>query len=664
MCLSLARLKLFKSESLTMEDLKRSSSCHNFSSEKAKRRQELNSSPLIKHPVRPTLSASSSPQTSHRKSKVATALSFPLTAAFTDDKEKRLNHVFDSSKPREKKMQISSSNSLGNTYARPQLKQTPSIVINSPPSSDRRVVDVADITFEEPTTQGEKFGRSRPGEEGQVSYFKKEPIRGADRSESKYPNKEIPGSLQQQTKGSPVQFQPNNDREPYSRYPYEKQRGNIYEYDVYAERERGDNVHRKSPNEITVTDAYRDLQTREAYGFGPRNVISGAPNVEPKARNVDNGARIASPGIRVISPGGRSGEPRTRKLTGEARSPGARNLDRSSSDEERTGQKIRTSPTIFSVQIDNPEGFQKPKPKYISEDANDGSGLCRVNNVGNNMSVENKILGQASTGKPTLGQIPRQSQSEVNLKSKNAPERTMYPAVKTLSDPVSRRDDHSRITQRDGTFPSETSLPRKNVVERQLKSPENRSVSGNDMSDKCPKNRGSSPLLRRLGKNEVGSEHQEGKHRRDAFSPVSNELYHKRDNKDNFQAVKNKANSKTDFDKTGTSLEIGKSTANEPKTRPRNTTLNRGRTNDSFQVDKEMSTETNSTGKGEAKPNERPQSEVFGGLLGETDANCSAEYYDRMISKINEQINLAVSRNKSPYAVYGLGSDDDDDDWC
>ena len=68
--------------------------------------------------------------------------------------------------------------------------------------------------------------------------------------------------------------------------------------------------------------------------------------------------------------------------------------------------------------------------------------------------------------------------------------------------------------------------------------------------------------------------------------------------------------------------------------------------------------------RGEAKLNARAQSEVFGGLLGETNANHSAEYYDQMISKINEQINLAVSRNKSPYAVYGLGSDDDADDWC
>lgn len=60
---------------------------------------------------------------------------------------------------------------------------------------------------------------------------------------------------------------------------------------------------------------------------------------------------------------------------------------------------------------------------------------------------------------------------------------------------------------------------------------------------------------------------------------------------------------------------------------------------------------------------ESPGSELFGGLLGENESSHPAEYYDKMISKINEQISLAVSRNKSPYAVYGLGSDDEDD-WC
>ena len=62
-------------------------------------------------------------------------------------------------------------------------------------------------------------------------------------------------------------------------------------------------------------------------------------------------------------------------------------------------------------------------------------------------------------------------------------------------------------------------------------------------------------------------------------------------------------------------------------------------------------------------PGERPQSGFFGGLLGEHESSHPAEYYDKMISKINEQISLVVSRNQSPYAVYGLGSDDEDD-WC
>jgi hypothetical protein len=470
--------------------------------------------------------------------------------------------VFGTSNSKERKKPIGSSNSPRNTYARPQLKQTPSIVINSPPSSGKQAVDVADITFEEPTTQGESLGRFRATREGQTPYKEQGKISGA---------------LQHRGKDSPLPFQTNKDREPYSRLPYEKQRGHVYEYEIYSDKD--DNAHRKSPNEINLAENHRDSQTREAHGVGQRS-YSGARNAEPKARNVDSGARVVSPGTRSV-------EARTRKLSGEARSPTSRNLDQSSSD-ERASQKIRTSPSIFSARIDNPEGFPKPKPKYVVEDANDNSSLYKAH-AENNKSVETK----------TNKQNPRQSQSEMNLKSKSAPDRAMYPVVKTLSDPVRIPADHSRIKPRDGN--SESSLLANDALERQLNSPKDRSDLGEDRGDNVPKNKRNSPLLRRPGNNQVDT-----------------------------------------------------------------TSLNRGRTNDSFQAEKETSKEEFSAQKsrGEAKLNARAQSEVFGGLLGETNANHSAEYYDQMISKINEQINLAVSRNKSPYAVYGLGSDDDADDWC
>ena len=38
-------------------------------------------------------------------------------------------------------------------------------------------------------------------------------------------------------------------------------------------------------------------------------------------------------------------------------------------------------------------------------------------------------------------------------------------------------------------------------------------------------------------------------------------------------------------------------------------------------------------------------------------------YYDDMITRINSQLEAAVARGASPYAIYGL-EDDDADDWC
>lgn len=38
-------------------------------------------------------------------------------------------------------------------------------------------------------------------------------------------------------------------------------------------------------------------------------------------------------------------------------------------------------------------------------------------------------------------------------------------------------------------------------------------------------------------------------------------------------------------------------------------------------------------------------------------------YFDDMITRINFQLEEAVARGTSPYAIYGL-EDDDADDWC
>jgi len=38
-------------------------------------------------------------------------------------------------------------------------------------------------------------------------------------------------------------------------------------------------------------------------------------------------------------------------------------------------------------------------------------------------------------------------------------------------------------------------------------------------------------------------------------------------------------------------------------------------------------------------------------------------YFDDMITRINVQLEEAVARGTSPYAIYGL-EDDDADDWC
>lgn len=39
------------------------------------------------------------------------------------------------------------------------------------------------------------------------------------------------------------------------------------------------------------------------------------------------------------------------------------------------------------------------------------------------------------------------------------------------------------------------------------------------------------------------------------------------------------------------------------------------------------------------------------------------KYYDEMISRINEQLTNAVESGQSPYAIYGM-SENDENEWC
>lgn len=40
-----------------------------------------------------------------------------------------------------------------------------------------------------------------------------------------------------------------------------------------------------------------------------------------------------------------------------------------------------------------------------------------------------------------------------------------------------------------------------------------------------------------------------------------------------------------------------------------------------------------------------------------------SKYYDDMISRINQQLAKAVEKGQSPYSIYGL-EEDDEEDWC
>ena len=45
------------------------------------------------------------------------------------------------------------------------------------------------------------------------------------------------------------------------------------------------------------------------------------------------------------------------------------------------------------------------------------------------------------------------------------------------------------------------------------------------------------------------------------------------------------------------------------------------------------------------------------------DVQGSDKYYDDMISRINQQLAQAVEKGQSPYSIYGI-EDDDEEDWC
>jgi hypothetical protein len=44
-------------------------------------------------------------------------------------------------------------------------------------------------------------------------------------------------------------------------------------------------------------------------------------------------------------------------------------------------------------------------------------------------------------------------------------------------------------------------------------------------------------------------------------------------------------------------------------------------------------------------------------------ASCDSEYYEDMITRINEQLTNAVESGQSPYAIYGM-VEDDENEWC
>lgn len=271
---------------------------------------------------------------------------------------------------------------------------------------------------------------------------------------------------------------------------------------------------------------------------------------------------------------------------------------------------------MISERNENPNVFRKPCPQYRSHDGGD---VSRKPYLEENASVYNNEKPY-SCNQPysTNTRRPRPSQSDNNLKSKCVAEQTSCRVLKTLSDPITSLS--GQMAARDVKVSPQTKAER-NVFS--LKSPEDRKDSGKN------------------DKNGVKIYHEQSC--QDASHFVSKHSYRHM----------NKGDLLSDRNET------------EPRQLYEGKYTKHGSGNALYQTDmmrNEESHNDNNTGKTKLKTDVK-QGEIFGGLLGETDAKHSREYYDRMISKINEQIDLAVTRNRSPYAAYGLGSDDDDD-WC
>ena len=526
---------------------------------------------------------------------------------------------------KEAEVNIRSGNASKNTYNRPKLKQTPSIVINSPSSCEKRVIDVDDVTLNESGTEGNMETNVRSfvseREPVELSYFEREGARKMGGSVNTYLNKEMPLDLQPRAKESPVQLADNREKEPYLRFPYEKQVGDVFEYEMYANEGIIDNVEngsRKLSREMNLPDS----KYHEFHGEGNCK--------DAEARNV-------SPGTRIVSPGTRNED------------IGLRNDQETGMLRAGSSDKIRTSPRIFSERIENPEGFQRPRPTYMSQDATYENRL---------QSQRNYYPGTSSVAnQPTPRQISRQSQSESNLKSKSPSERPMYSVVKTLSHPTSIQDGRLGKESRNSEFLSEANLISCNALGVERRNSDD--AEGIDRNEKHSRPK-SSPLLRRLASNRREPVRDEDE--KSDTSPLVNrepDLGRKK-----FER-KNPGSFQTDQSRKPSGVSdtpIGKGKQPESKNIKKNS-VSDGDIPVKESVSSTSSGRTNDMFKDDLTADEKSQSEFFGGLLGESDGNHSAEYYDRMISKINEQINLAVSRNKSPYAVYGLGSDDDDD-WC
>ena len=459
---------------------------------------------------------------------------------------------------------------------------------------------------------------------------------GKDTREKTYCSKQTSPILQQDDADLSASLY--KEKEPYSKFPYmcEMYRDGVPDDEV-------DYSNRKSRDEFSLVGNYRDSQRHGARGAEARNVGVETRDAIPKARSGDIGARNISPGARIVSPGAHNGELRTRKSSAEARNVGlgTRNVGDDDERSDRGGcDYTKTSPSIFSVRIENPEVFQKPRATYVGQDLGDGNYLYKQKDhyFANSVTAANKHPGENNTNQEiqaTAGKV-RQSRSEFNLKS--TAERPVNFVTKTFSDPTGLPADQVRIGATNSPI---TSLGANNTQPQSPGVRENGPLARRKELENKERNKNSDRQLNRQMEKDrfINKE----KHNADTIPSDRSKFYSKVDQQ-SLQTTKQPSERKH------ISLPAGGTLPNSGSTG--------GRKNETFQTD-----EATGPGRQNVNHSERAREEIFGGLLGDTDAKHSAEYYDRMINKINEQINLAVSRNKSHYAMYGLGSDDDDD-WC